>query len=281
MQQVRITRWPTAPLDPPPVAQWHFERDPAEELWRWHFDGRRATPLPDELVLRGLQSLNLDDEQAVVEFTNAYGGELGRQPPHLHQFGDGDLPLFDGFEDERWDRRGWDVWPVVPTIARLLRAARAAANHWEAYQNGDDPWEAWWAEGFNHRMNAGSPASWATAWMSFERVLTVGLSPLAPHVHVALPVARGGAPVVEPWRAVGLFTGLVAQVFNVVAEGERIRRCQNATCEQKFARQHGRARKGVSRTTGVLYCSHSCAKAQAQREYRRRQRQQSLSGGGG
>lgn len=70
----------------------------------------------------------------------------------------------------------------------------------------------------------------------------------------------------DPWSVCCL------ELFNHITEGILLKDCANETCGRPFARQTGRAMHGQRRRSGVRYCSHACARAQAQRQYQRRSR---------
>jgi len=62
------------------------------------------------------------------------------------------------------------------------------------------------------------------------------------------------------------------ELFNHVTEGAVVKDCANETCPRLFVRQIGRSLHGQRRRSGVRFCSDTCARAQAQREYVRRRR---------
>ncbi|MBE0430086.1 MAG: hypothetical protein IBX61_09495 [Thermoleophilia bacterium] len=68
-----------------------------------------------------------------------------------------------------------------------------------------------------------------------------------------------------------LYQVLCLQLLNHINEQAVYKQCTNETCKRLFVRQRGLAQHGQYKTTGVLYCSNFCAKAQAQRTLRRRQ----------
>lgn len=60
------------------------------------------------------------------------------------------------------------------------------------------------------------------------------------------------------------------ELFNLIVRDTALAHCANERCQRLFSRQGGRSQKGTHRSIGVRFCSMSCARAQAQRDYRRR-----------
>jgi hypothetical protein len=112
---------------------------------------------------------------------------------------------------------------------------------------------------------------------TISSVVAAGASLVGPRIELTHPAleAQGsayGRPVP------GIAAALCLQLLGWVADGVPARQCANETCRGWFTRQRGRAAAGQHRTTGVLYCSSACARAQAQRDYRRRKRGRQGSG---
>lgn len=145
-------------------------------------------------------------------------------------------------------------WPVhLEEVAIRLRHVQALTEHLVAFQDGTPVRDAW-----------RKCTSDAAAWDRFALWANAALREF--HVRVA----------VSPEAAIStVYAVSVLQLVNDLSDGETFRRCANETCGRPFIRQRGRARypdKGTRHATGVLYCSRSCARAQAERMRRRSKR---------
>ena len=87
------------------------------------------------------------------------------------------------------------------------------------------------------------------------------------------PTEYPTATIVEPRRKpehVPLYAICALELFNHIVDNAQYHTCANERCQRTFVHQQGRSEKGQRRSRGVLYCSPACARATAQREYRRR-----------
>lgn len=94
-----------------------------------------------------------------------------------------------------------------------------------------------------------------------------GLMPFSPTLRTFRP---GEEPVALYADQVTAWNLCCLELFNHIVERAEYKTCANETCGRLFVRQEGRAVHGQYRSRGVKYCSAECARAQAQRVYRRR-----------
>lgn len=229
-------------------------------------DRARAGVKPDdhEAYLK-LCALDLDDEQAILEFARDQGpmGIFDRERRWFKGFTDHPafeskvVPALREASSAALATGGIGVTSYVESLADFRWGATCIRDlvrawRWVNEANEPDAWESQvWEEG-------GAPATQAEALALLERQLSVGLGLFHPQL--------GEPPEVT------LYDACCLQLYGHIVEEERYRVCHNETCGRLFVQQSGRSEKGGHRSAGVKYCSAHCARAQAQRAYRRRKK---------
>ena len=270
----RITTWPHDRL-PHPVAPQRVRYTLVNDnVLVPDLDAGLQPPSPrySEEIYLELTALDLDDPQAIADFVNHFG-EL--EVNLLHQ-----QPLTWLDHDESYSDE-----VMVPKIYQAKRDAGIHPHMGETLIE-----FKWGATALRdlvaaRRVVAGEIDPMDHAWESpiWDRVpqdgteelpweedgaislLTVGLNyGLDPFSPVLL---RGHESL---FSDVSLYHVCCLELFNHIVEEAPYRRCANETCGRLFVRQRGRSVHGQHRSRGVKYCSAECARAQAQRAYRRR-----------
>jgi len=212
--------------------------------------------LPPELVLRELLDLDAGDDAALLDFCREYGVLA----PRFRLIGSFMTGVLDYTGQGYEGLAAGQGCTHVDDLRLWILTAKAMVTHWLAYCDGDPVADAWAQPHpiFNQVTNP---------WQEFATSISVGLEPYRTRVSYWAPDVDEA-----PEPAADLFSALCLQIFNLVAESLPVHRCASETCGGRFVRQRGGAEAGQYRTIGVRFCSPACARAQAQREYRRRQR---------
>jgi len=243
-----ISTRPAGPISPPaevmaPAAYWlrDEERTWAPSPYRldddllswgplWRY---RAFPVPERVYLHELRRLDLNDGHQLLDFCNQFGA-LGVHP-------DSDISIH--LDEVRYPAA------LVRTLTSIYHLHEAGQLTHEGIQEWQ--WDAEWVE----------PPIDAVAGHSF---LTMEMNRLLSSV---TPMVGFGNEKQTPFT---LLDALVIQFFNDVAGCVTYKTCANERCQGLFVNQIDRQSKRHSRQNGTLYCSPRCARAQAQRNYRRR-----------
>lgn len=239
-----------------------------------------------------LIDLDLEDEEAIFRFVRRFGA-LGVAHEHfalfrsLPGFATAILPVlaaawpterFNQTVEHYLERRGDGPHThLVETLAEFRLGARVLTDLVMAARISqlDEPpaavrWESIPEEAMNEKR--ADLADWGMEFDAQEeaveiflrQVLTDGLRPFHPRVVYV------GAEAADEFGAAPLYAVCCLELFNHLVEAAQVRVCANDSCRRPFVRQRGRAEQGQHRIRGVKYCSSHCARAQAQRVYRRR-----------
>lgn len=297
----RFAHWPGRPVEPdhvPPVEAGRFSVD---GVWLVGAAGSAVeVHPPKELFLGGLLKLDVDEPEAVAAFVSE-NGRLKKWDWKVLGVALGvsdwraeDLDAFYAeVRSVRLTNPARDPRPILTILeaTEQLRLARDATRYYlaatghmgvedalaaseSAILRPPDPLEdKWsWAHERVDLMEFADLSERRRIWtaIALEGIVNFGLREFPMTIHVAAVDADRFAHI---WReGPTLFGFLCLQIANFIAEGASLRPCRNESCGRWFSRQSGRAEFGQHRTTGVLYCSASCARTQGSREWRRRKR---------
>jgi hypothetical protein len=181
---------------------------------------------------------------------------------------------------------------TTPSPVETLTEFRYAAtclhdltDAWLALRDREDlsslPWQS-----LRDRSIVAANAANATSF--FSTTLDLFLKRFSPQIELAWSFSRGIEPdelermfqptdsmevlAVRDTRSAPLYAICALELFNHIVGDADYRECANERCRRTFSKQEGRSDKGQHRSSGVIYCSASCARATAQRGYRRRQK---------
>jgi hypothetical protein len=272
--------WPQTPLPALPVLVRSCEHIGNGVILQ---TGTAEARVPDEeLYLRELMLLDLEDTEAIVDFCGEFG-TLSSSETHeserpvaaysasevgllARKVTGSDLLQVDDFRELARELR--DMTRVLLSLSRQETYAEADFEANVVSDTSDDP---------------------ALARFSWYRLM------------VTLGLERSFFPRLEDLRAdalgrfggsvdasdtgqrpyVTLYSALCRQHFNAIVEAPTYRRCARESCRQVFVHQRGkRSRYQQHRKTGVLYCSTRCATTEAKRAYRARERDKKRTEGG-
>jgi len=223
--------------------------------------------LPDELFLRELRDIDLASELQVLAFVNRYGLMTTHLP--TYRWAEFEMLLLPFTDFETLQDLVADPADTVRGFSLMAGMLRNATRVWLAVCE-VIPWSAVFSE-----WEAGlleHPRDERRAARALEGLLNWGLAPFHAEVRVFLPgdSARDENPFEYGGFLPSTFSTICLQIANHMTQEATYHQCGNETCGRFFYRQRGRAEFDQYRTSGVKYCSVSCARTQSSRDSRRK-----------
>jgi hypothetical protein len=168
-------------------------------------------------------------------------------------------------------------WIIEETLHEFVYGAEMVcdlATAWDCLRRSADPREQAWRNPLMPGTDQSKSLASSLTAQFLERTISDALERFSPRMYLldqdGRPNFRDTSGSSTP-NDVTTYETMILELFRHISEDAAAKACEK--CGKLFVRQDGDAVHGQSRMTGVKYCSRACAKAAAQRDYRRRQSQ--------
>lgn len=298
----RFATWPPdTPLPASALAQvWaeiEVREDAAVATKRLSEDAQVYFPLRDEFYLRDLFEIDPDSQGDLERFVSRLGFLFGR-------YGETDKTALVGtVTDDSGPLGPYATWGLttggegkrLTDRRRELFMELVLADHTYPFELLDEIrlglcWlrdlsrlaisfqESGWAdlpdEWETARFGIRKPQAPDEAFAAFVTGVNAGVRSMPPHIYIPRIEVDPRYQTMLSMGGPSLYSVVVSQIFNHIAERAPYRRCANESCGRVFVRQVHGAAEYAPRLEGVKFCSAGCREAQKQRKSRRRKREE-------
>jgi hypothetical protein len=278
----RITPWPNVILPLPPGHS-NLRYELRGDLFFWDTGAHDDCELEYHEIYLGVAALDLDDVDAITAFVDRFAplgmwhGRADSDAGYLGlRLGVQREKLFEAalLERQLGHTRSDNRFLYAESINDFRYGASSIQDlvaAWRWVNEGIEP-DRWICPAWNETPDLDGPPKTRRAAASF---LSWGVCEALERLYLPelLVTDEDEEPDIAMISAdLPLYCICCLELYNHIIERLPYKQCANETCRRLFVRQRGRAQHGQHRALGVKYCSHECARAQAQREHRRRKR---------